>query len=67
LFVAGAWVAAWSSLQTVARAAASRDGNAVVVRRPHERFVARAAELVATERQQAQASALFPHRMASPQ
>jgi hypothetical protein len=60
--LAGGLVAARSTLQIAARAEASRDGNAVVVRRPHERFVARAAELVAAERQQDRAGSLFPHR-----
>jgi hypothetical protein len=58
--VAGVFVAVHARAQGTARAVVSRDGGAVVIRRSHERFAARAAELAAAERERIRGRSLFP-------
>jgi hypothetical protein len=62
--VAGMLVLILVGWQETARAAVSRDGTMILVRRPHERFAARAAELATVERDQNRSGSLFPHRSA---
>jgi hypothetical protein len=62
--LAGVFVALHARAQGTAGAAVSRDGGAVVVRRSHERFAARAAALAVAERERIRARSLFPDRAA---
>jgi hypothetical protein len=58
----GLLVAILASWQHVSRAQASRDGVNVLIKRAHERFAARAAELAEIERAKNRAGSLFPYR-----
>jgi hypothetical protein len=64
--LAGEFVALHARAQGTAGAVVSRDGEAVVVRRPNERFAARAAELAAAERESIPARSLFPYEASRP-
>jgi hypothetical protein len=60
-FAAGGFVAGQASRQRLAGVVVPRSGGLVVVRRAHELFAARAAELAEAERVRSRARSILPH------
>ncbi|HEX6683873.1 MAG TPA: hypothetical protein VF062_13810 [Candidatus Limnocylindrales bacterium] len=60
-FVAGGLITVQASWQSLAGVVVPRDAGLVVVRRAHERFAARAAELAEAERERSRSRSLLPH------